>query len=792
MFLSGMVLGQEHIINDLFSPIANSSALNSKYEKATILNINRAVLQSVRTEAPEALNISIPIQDGSSLELELFKAKIFSDNFELTLSSGSDFEGDLGIHYRGKIKGNPGSTAIISIFNDELAGVVSSMAGNYNLGKLKSSDEYIYIHDKDINTTNKKDWICGVDDSTVSIDWPRDEGAQSRNNETLLIYVEGDYDLVAAVGSLSNATSYLSAVLAQGIILFNNDGVDAQISGLKVWDTPSPYVPGNDDYPATGYLESFGYYLTNFNGHLALLLTSQNIGGGLAATIGGLCHPNMALRMCTTNLQGDLVEVPAYSWDGSVWVHEIGHLLGSRHTHACVWNGNNTQIDDCASYYYYYEGGYSINDLEGGNCFDPNNPVLPANGGFIMSYCDFLQNVGTNLSLGFGDQSGAVIRQTIASAPCLSDSGSGILAVVPNPIVFSSSEDCLDIKIIAEGDWFIDFSEDYPPYFLSSIYPTEGSGDATVTLCVSENEFPEDRGFPLFLVNSSSDYVIIEVYQEGVKIPTAFFYPADKAIVKYEGDIIGTNIVTNTDWKLIQNDYDNWVEIKSIKSGTKNGPFSIEVLANNTGLNRFAKIGLVYNNALDTSYFTVSQPAKDAGYLNVPPTLKVGAFEYEYQIPVFSDLEWEITDISSGWIESNIKKGKNNGSVVLTIRENADANERTATIYFSGKLGEKTIEKSIKINQVSFRSNSDVVDFLIYPNPTRDDLKVAINSKSQTDIQITLQTMNGELVKMLEDSKNVLGNNTKIYDVSDIPTGIYTMITRLNDQIRRDKIIIIR
>ena len=39
--------------------------------------------------------------------------------------------------------------------------------------------------------------------------------------------------------------------------------------------------------------------------------------------------------------------VPTYSWTVMVFTHEMGHLMGSRHTHACVWNGNNTQIDGC-------------------------------------------------------------------------------------------------------------------------------------------------------------------------------------------------------------------------------------------------------------------------------------------------------------------------------------------------------------------------------------------------------------------------------------------------------------
>jgi len=93
---------------------------------------------------------------------------------------------------------------------------------------------------------------------------------------------------------------------------------------------------------------------------------------------------------------------PVYSWTNMVVTHELGHLFGSRHTHACVWNGNNTAIDGCAG----YVEGY---------CALPGNPP---EGGTIMSYCHG-QSVGINFSLGFGPQPGNVIRDRVNNAHCL-------------------------------------------------------------------------------------------------------------------------------------------------------------------------------------------------------------------------------------------------------------------------------------------------------------------------------------------------------------------------------------
>ncbi len=123
----------------------------------------------------------------------------------------------------------------------------------------------------------------------------------------------------------------------------------------------------------------------------------------LLRVIVGICNPNPDLSKCFSSIDADYALVPEYSWSAMVITHEMGHLLGSRHTHACVWNGNNTAIDGCAGS---TEGGCPV-------------PGIPPEGGTIMSYC-YLQSVGVNFNLGFGPQPGNVIRNTVnAAGNCL-------------------------------------------------------------------------------------------------------------------------------------------------------------------------------------------------------------------------------------------------------------------------------------------------------------------------------------------------------------------------------------
>jgi hypothetical protein len=86
----------------------------------------------------------------------------------------------------------------------------------------------------------------------------------------------------------------------------------------------------------------------------------------------------------------------------------MGHLMGSRHTHACVWNGNNTQIDGCST--------------PEGTC---PRVGYPANGGTVMSYCHLVSGVGINFNNGFGPQPGNLIRSRFGAATCLNNCGGG-------------------------------------------------------------------------------------------------------------------------------------------------------------------------------------------------------------------------------------------------------------------------------------------------------------------------------------------------------------------------------
>jgi len=171
-------------------------------------------------------------------------------------------------------------------------------------------------------------------------------------------------------------------------------------------------------YVGDTILQLFKKERPTFNGDLAHLLRLRAAGAGGRAYVGALCN---GLGYGYTDLFPAFNLFPNYSDQVQVVVHELGHNFGSYHTHRCVWNGDNTTIDDYGNYTpqsVQIESGDGIRT----GCITANDPtyvpklsVTPT----IMSYYN-TQGHGTYpLSNGFGQQPGDLIRNYIKSAPCV-------------------------------------------------------------------------------------------------------------------------------------------------------------------------------------------------------------------------------------------------------------------------------------------------------------------------------------------------------------------------------------
>lgn len=385
------------------------AAAQDVLSKGVVLNPDKRMARRMARGETPSMTLRLPDPSGKSdsVELELTKVDIFADGFTVATSSsgGRTVDYEESAHYRGVVKGSPGSLATLSVLGDEVVGLYSTPdQGNFVLGRLggdNPDDSHILYSEADLKARNPH--TCETRDDNTPIPQSDLEGpAPQVAGGCVRIYVEGDHDLFLNKGSVTNTVNYITAVFNQSATIYSNDGIAISLSSVFVWDTPSPYTSSS----SSGLLSQFQSFRNSFNGDLGHLVGLRN-NGGIAAGFNAFCNSNIDAKQCYSGIFATFSNVPTYSWTVDVFTHEMGHLMGSRHTHACAWNGNNTAIDGCST----TEGGCA-------------RPGIPANGGTIMSYCHQV-SAGKNLALGFGPQPSALIRNRVTAAPCIVGCGGG-------------------------------------------------------------------------------------------------------------------------------------------------------------------------------------------------------------------------------------------------------------------------------------------------------------------------------------------------------------------------------
>lgn len=387
--------------------------------KFSILDIDNKTITEVLDKKPEALTMSVPSSVTGNMEIELVKVNLYTPDFLVTTDKNQSFKAsDKEVHYRGIIKGNSNSIVAISIFDKQIMGLIATQDGNFVLGELEGnnpSHKHVLYNDRELKF--KTPFSCSTPEDK-GVGYTKDQlfkappepasfgpGAAS----CVRIYVETDYNVFVNRGSVANVNTFISGLFNQSAMLYQNEGIFIVLSQVLVLTSASSYNPAS----SATYLTSFQTLRNSFNGDLGHLVGFYSSMGGRAAGFAGLCNTDRDFDQCVSGLTvPPYPTVPTYSFNVEVFTHEMGHLMGSRHTHACVWNGNNTAIDGCA-------GGVE------GSC---PLPGIPAGGGTIMSYCH-ITSVGINFLLGFGPQPSNVIRNRVYNRTCLNACASNTPAV---------------------------------------------------------------------------------------------------------------------------------------------------------------------------------------------------------------------------------------------------------------------------------------------------------------------------------------------------------------------------
>lgn len=306
--------------------------------------------------------------------------------------------------YEGIIEGDEGSIVSVLFKNNRPQGYISKKGQNLTISEIDSItllyDEGDFIEKPKFECEQREVRKSGGTQSLTGETFNPNLIDPDVSGKCITNYWEVDYPVFVNKGTLEATIDFAQGNFLQVATLYKNVGINLKLIELKVWTVPSPYSGTS------------GQKLTQFYTHLNGK-SPGNLSHLLSFGGGGIAYVN-SFALCpyfgsingvnsSTGYSGIgtlYYVVPAVSWNINVLAHEIGHNLGSNHSHDCVWNGNNTPIDGCGP-----QAGYPVTGCAKG--------PIPAKG-VIMSYCHLVAGVGVSFAEDFTGDSGGFGKQGVS------------------------------------------------------------------------------------------------------------------------------------------------------------------------------------------------------------------------------------------------------------------------------------------------------------------------------------------------------------------------------------------
>ncbi|MEO6131317.1 MAG: GEVED domain-containing protein [Saprospiraceae bacterium] len=432
--------GKNPITISLFSAAVEAKEDTRQYVgQAYSMTIDKSTLQQISSSTPNILRLKLPAP--FNIDLDLYRVNLYSATAHILTSQGlSMAPSPENIFYRGMIRGNSNSLAIVSILGDKIQILYSDENGNKRIQQTQNGS-YIAFEDKDIRIPNPMDCFVKDTGTETPIINPLNSPNRILTGSCVEVYVECDFKSYQDNGSsIPNTEAWVAALWNEVKTLYANESIPVSVSSVFIYTSTDPFAGLNS---TSAVLNAFVAHIDTltYNGRLAHFMSTRPLGGGIAY-VDVICSTTLQCAV-STSLTTTIVPFPTYSWNVEVVTHEMGHNMGSNHTHACVWNGNNTQIDDCGNQWAANNGSTP----EGSACYNPAAPIIPTGtGGTIMSYCHLISGVGINFNNGFGPLPGNVIRNKFNTATCNTGTCSpptctSLTSPLPNSVNVDINED---------------------------------------------------------------------------------------------------------------------------------------------------------------------------------------------------------------------------------------------------------------------------------------------------------------------------------------------------------------
>ena len=405
-----------------------AGALPRGVERGRTLTLGQTALGDLRSRT-SAVVAAFPLGRDATVELTLQRFEPFSPaaRVEVVDDRGvRELPLPDQVYFTGTVSGEPQSRVLLMAARDSVHGFAVARgtvylfgpdgAGRHRSYALRDADPAVYPPPGDFCANDLHPSI--VDSPLVSARARAEAGlvppAFPRAASTTLleaeVAVETDYELRSKFASDQQTLDYLASLVAASNTIYERDVlVRLRFSYIRLWATPS------DPWSSTstaGQLDEVRNYWTNPANNMTAIagphdivhfISGKAVSGGIAY-IGAVCDASFQFGVSQVYGSFDLSD-PSQIWDLVVVTHEIGHNLGTQHTHCYSPPLDKCYNQETSSYF---------------NCY--NGPVV-ASRGTIMSYCHLLPGGLSNIDLVFGPTVSATIRTTVEAATCMTAAG---------------------------------------------------------------------------------------------------------------------------------------------------------------------------------------------------------------------------------------------------------------------------------------------------------------------------------------------------------------------------------
>ena len=340
------------------------------------LSFNNVILVNILETDNKIL---LPLLNLQFINVELEEFSVLDNNHTLIIQSGGEqeiqpFQSDLQSFY---IRYNDDIIGTFLYFDNNV--IVTYKVNNRQLEINKLEDELILFDVNDCIAENS--FSCAVEDEFEEISSSNNSSSSPTIPDCIELAIEIDQYTRNTFSSNTAASTWAHAIIA-GVsqVYFGEVNVHINVVNTVIWNTTDPYASIIND--AGTMLSTLRNHWTANNGSISrdlvhLLTKRSNTGTGGIAYVDVLCSNSWGYAF-SSDLNSNTsfsFPNPSYTWNLFVVAHEIGHNVGSSHTHWCGW-----AADPALS----FSGGPIDNCVNvQGSC--PNNPSPQV--GTIMSYC---------------------------------------------------------------------------------------------------------------------------------------------------------------------------------------------------------------------------------------------------------------------------------------------------------------------------------------------------------------------------------------------------------------------